>query len=312
MVHKRYVDIERMKEKYSDVFSVGENITVSVKIDGANASFSYDSENDKVVAFSRRNDLDENNTLRGFWNLTQQFPLDAVKSTTENGRYIIFGEWLISHTVKYPESMYNKFYMFDVYDTVNECYMPHDFTYKTYETLKALGCNIEFVPVLYFGKFDSWNNITKYVGVSHTGAAPVDEGVVIKSQDRLRDVENSRRPRYIKIVAEKFSEVHMSKPTVVDPEKMAKKEAELAAAQEIVTKRRIEKQLQKMIDNGELPENWDEKNMGFIAKNLCKLVYEDCVKEESDIVNSIENFGKSCSSLTMKFIREILSGKNKV
>lgn len=67
-----------------------------------------------------------------------------------------------------------------------------------------------------------------------------------------------------------------------------------------------------MIDNGELPENWDEKNMGFIAKNLCKLVYEDCVKEESDIVNSIENFGKSCSSLTMKFIKEILSAKNKV
>lgn len=304
---KKYADIERMKEKYSDAFSAEENITISVKIDGANASFSYDSENDKVAAFSRRGDLNENNTLRGFWDVAQQFPLDAVKLVTENGRYIIFGEWLVSHTVKYPESMYNKFYMFDIYDTINECYMPHDFTYDAYNTLKALGCNIEFVPVLYVGKFDSWSNITKYVGISHTGAAPVDEGVVIKSQDRLHDVKNSKRPCYLKIVAKEFSEVHMSKPTNVDPEKLAARQAAQEKAESIVTKRRVIKGLEKFVEDNILPSDWDEHDMPTIARNLPKAIYNDCVKEEPETVSQIENFGKICGTLTMKYVRDILN-----
>jgi len=54
MIQKKYVDIERLKLKYESAFKIGEEITISEKVDGSNAAFSYDVETDSVVAFSRR------------------------------------------------------------------------------------------------------------------------------------------------------------------------------------------------------------------------------------------------------------------
>jgi hypothetical protein len=47
-------------------------------------------------------------------------------------------------------------------------------------------------------------------------------------------------------------------------------------------------------------------NLGQIAKILPKACYEDCVKEEPEIVNSIENFGKLCANVSMKLAREMI------
>lgn len=51
------------------------------------------------------------------------------------------------------------------------------------------------------------------------------EGIVIKRQNKLWS-KSSRLPYYVKIVNEKFSEAHSSKPKTIDPEKMAAREAE--------------------------------------------------------------------------------------
>lgn len=42
MNQKKYVDIARLKASYSEAFEIGEEITLSEKVDGANASFSYE------------------------------------------------------------------------------------------------------------------------------------------------------------------------------------------------------------------------------------------------------------------------------
>ena len=41
---KKYRDIERLKEKYFDLFTSGERISITEKIDGANAAIRYDSD----------------------------------------------------------------------------------------------------------------------------------------------------------------------------------------------------------------------------------------------------------------------------
>lgn len=64
---KKYVDIERFKEKYDTVFSIGEQVTITEKVDDSNASFTYDPTTNTVLAFSRKNQLNEANTLNGFW-----------------------------------------------------------------------------------------------------------------------------------------------------------------------------------------------------------------------------------------------------
>ena len=307
---KKFMDIERIKEKYATAFSVGENIVCEEKIDGANASFTYDTETDSVASFSRNMVLKPSNTLQGFYNFVGLFDKEVIKSVTLNGRYIIFGEWLVKHTIKYPEDCYNNFYMFDVWDTVDECYLPFNLVKEMYDMLVALGINIRFVPVFYIGKFTSWEDIQKMVGRTEVGAEPCGEGVVVKTLDRLND-ETDRTPKYLKIVVERFSEVqsHKRQRKPVDPEVLKRKEEERQFVATIVTDRRIDKCLEKLVDEGILPVDWDEHNMKDIAKNLPSLVYADCKKEEPEDVAKVENFGKICGSLTMNRVKELLKSR---
>ena len=294
---KKYKDIERLKDKYAPAFKAGEHITITEKIDGANASIVVN-EDGTLTACSRRNELNQNNTLQGFYDFVQT--LDAsIVSAALTSRYILFGEWLVKHTIRYPEDKMKQFYVFDVYDTETEQYMPWDFTKQIAEFI-----GLKTVPLFYDGPFISWEHIYSFVGKTEMGGEPTGEGVIIKSQDRL-DNKFSGTPEYVKIVAKEFSEVHQSKPQKeIDPAKIAAKKADETLAATIVTARRITKGLEKLIEDGIIPEDWDEKSLGVIAKYLPRAIYNDCVKEEPETVAQIENFGKICGSLTMKLARE--------
>lgn len=312
---KKYVDIERLKVKYEDCFQIGEEITVSEKVDGSNASFTYDPETDTVLAFSRRNPLNETNTLNGFWEWTQRLNKQAVNIATQGGRFIIFGEWLTKHTIRYPDNRLKNFYMFDLWDTVNEQYMSFEDVNATFAGLsKAIEKDEEVIylaPIFYTGPFKGWDHLYGLMGQTQLDAEPCGEGIVIKTQDRLGD-KSTRIPKYIKLVSEKFSEVHKDHKKPIDPEELKKKEALRNYAATIVTKRRAEKILQKMIEDGIIPEDWDEHDMGTIAKNINKLMYEDCKKEEPETVMAIEGFGKICGGLTMGYVRDILKDNTEV
>lgn len=309
---KKYVDIERFKEKYDTVFSLGEQVTITEKVDGSNASFTYDPTTNTVLAFSRKNQLNEANTLNGFWNWAQQLNVAQIDMLTQHGRYVIFGEWLTKHTIKYPENRYKNFYMFDVWDTQVEEYLPHEDTYAIFKGLEnAVQLTqqvIYFVPIFYTGEFRGWDTVYQFVGQTMLGAEPCGEGVVIKSQDRL-DNKNSRTPSYLKIVAEKFSEVHQDHHKPVDLEELKKREAERQYVASVATARRTEKCLQKLVDEGQLRPDWDEHDMRAIAKVLPKMMYEDCRKEEPEVVAACENFGKICGSLTMTYVRDMLKSR---
>lgn len=295
---KKYVDIERLKEKFATAFTAGEHITITEKIDGANASIAV-GEDGKLIAFSRRNQLTPESTLQGFYEFVQTLD-PSIISCVLGTRYIFFGEWLVKHSIKYPENRMKQFYVFDVWDTEIEQYLPWEQTKQMAEF-----CGLNLVPLFYDGPFTTWDEVTKLVGKTKMGGEPTGEGIVIKSQDRL-DNKFSGTPAYVKIVAKEFAEVHQSKAHEVDPEKLAAREAAVAKAETIVTKRRVEKTIQKFIEDGIIPENWDEKSLGAIAKVLPKAVYEDCVKEEPETVLSIEGFGKICGSLSMKYARELV------
>ena len=294
---KRYTDIDRMKDKYALAFSKGEHITITEKCDGSNASIGF--EDGELSCFSRKQKLSPENTLRGFYTFVQT--LDAEKFREVLGdRYVVFGEWLVSHTIKYPATRLSKFYVFDVWDTEVEQYVPWSVT-KDF----AAKLGLTTVPLFYDGPFVSWEHVQSFVGKTEMDAEPCGEGAVIKSQDRL-DNKSSNTPPYVKIVAAKFSEVHQSKPHEVDPEKLAAKQAAEALAATIVTERRIQKLIEKAIDEGRLRADWDEKDLGTIAKFLCKDTYADCVKEEPETVAQIENFGKIAAGIAMKLARGLV------
>jgi hypothetical protein len=299
MLMKKYVDIERLKDKFAEAFKVGEHITITEKIDGANASIAV-GEDGKLIAFSRRNELTPESNLQGFYEYVQSLDPTMI-SCVLGTRYIFFGEWLVKHTIKYPQEKMKQFYVFDVWDTEIEQYIPWEQTKQMAEF-----CGLKMVPVFYDGPFISWEHVYSFVGKTEMGGEPTGEGVVIKSQDRL-DNKFSGTPAYVKIVAKEFSEVHQSKPQKdIDPAKIAARQAAEALAETIVTPRRVEKAIQKFVEDGIVPENWDEKDLGTIAKNLPRAIYNDCVKEEPETVAQIENFGKICGSLSMKLARGLI------
>jgi hypothetical protein len=306
---KKYLDIERCKQKYAETFNVGEDIVIQEKIDGSNASIRYDEESGTLKAFSRRLELSADNTLNGFWDYVQTLNLDTFKEIL-GSRYIVFGEWMgAKHAIKYPENVYGKFWMFDVWDTQTEQYLPYEETRSFYDKLIARGNEenkFNFVPVFYIGKFESWEKTLELVGKTEVGAEPTGEGIVIKRQNCL-DSKSSRLPFYVKIVSEQFSEVHKSKKQkAIDPEAIAKKEANLALAATIVTPQRIQKMLYKFIEDGLLPQDWDEHNLKDISKILPNAIYKDCVKEENETVQQVEDFGKVAAKLSMSIVRDLI------
>ena len=300
---KKYVDIERLKDKFAEAFKVGEHITITEKIDGANASIAV-GEDGKLIAFSRRNELTPESNLQGFYEYVQSLDPTMI-SCVLGTRYIFFGEWLVKHTIKYPQEKMKQFYVFDVWDTEIEQYIPWEQTKQMAEF-----CGLKMVPVFYDGPFISWEDVYSYVGKTEMGGEPTGEGVVIKSQDRL-DNKFSGTPAYVKIVAKEFSEVHQSKPQKdIDPAKIAARQAAEALAETIVTQRRITKGLEKFIEDAIIPTDWDEHDMPTIARNLPKAIYNDCLKEESETASQIENFGKICGALTMRHVRNILNERS--
>lgn len=300
---KKYVDIERLKDKFAEAFKVGEHITITEKIDGANASIAV-GEDGKLIAFSRRNELTPESNLQGFYEYVQSLDPTMI-SCVLGSRYIFFGEWLVKHTIKYPQEKMKQFYVFDVWDTEIEQYIPWQQTKQMAEF-----CGLKMVPVFYDGPFTSWEHVYSFVGKTEMGGEPTGEGVVIKSQDRL-DNKFSGTPAYVKIVAKEFSEVHQSKPQKdIDPAKIAARQAAEALAETIVTERRITKGLEKFIEDAIIPTDWDEHDMPTIARNLPRAIYNDCLKEEPEVVSQIENFGKICGTLTMKHVRNILNERS--
>lgn len=306
---KKYLDIERCKQKYAETFNVGEDIVIQEKIDGSNASIRYDEESGTLRAFSRRLELNADNTLNGFWDYVQTLNLDTFKEIL-GSRYIVFGEWMgAKHAIKYPENVYGKFWMFDVWDTQTEQYLPYEETRSFYDKLIACGNEdnkFNFVPVFYIGKFESWEKTSELVGRTEVGAEPTGEGIVIKRQNCL-DSKSSRLPFYVKIVSEQFSEVHKSKKQkAIDPEAITKKEANLALAATIVTPQRVQKMIYKFIEDGLLPQDWDEHNLKDISKILPNAIYKDCVKEENETVQQVEDFGKIAAKLSMSIVRDLI------
>ena len=303
MEQKKYIDIERCKQRYAETFKVGEQIVVQVKIDGSNASIAYDENINSLVAFSRRQELSEKNNLNGFWNFVQTLDVSIFKEILGN-RYIIFGEWLTPHAVKYPQQMYNKFYMFDVWDKVAEEYLPQEKSFSIFEKLQPY--ITEYVNTLYKGDFISWDALLNLLKENTYGESPCMEGIVIKRQNYL-DSKSSRLPFYVKIVSEQFSEVHKSKKQkAIDPETIAKKEANLALAATIVTPQRVQKMIYKFIEDGLLPQDWDEHNLKDISKILPNAIYKDCVKEENETVQQVEDFGKVAAKLSMSIVRDLI------
>lgn len=302
MERKSFMDIQRLKEGFADDFRPGDEIVIQEKFDGSNASFRYDVETGKLVAFSRRQTLNPlDNTLSGFYNYIQSLNADEFKDYPD---YVVFGEWSGARNaiIYYPECT-KKWYVFDIYDVNEQVYLQQSEVKKFAEEH-----GLDYINTYYVGPFISWDHVMSFMGTSAYG--DIQEVIIVKNQTKLND-PNTRLPFVVKIVGEKFHEIkktnHAKK--VVDPKKLQERAAAQELTESIVTRRRVEKELYKMRDDGIIPADWCEKDMKTVARELPSRIYQDCIKEEPETVTEIgQFFGKFCSSTAMKYARNIILG----
>ena len=281
-------------------FEVGDIIQITEKWDGSNASIRYDIETGKLVAFSRRLELSFNNTLNGFWNYVQNLDAEDYKDTPN---YVIFGEWGVKNAIKYNPEFYKNWYVYDIYDVEKEEYLPQTEVKKFVEEH-----GLTYIHVLYEGEFISWEHCQTFCNSNAYGDK--HEGIVIKNQTKLNN-SYSRTPFVLKIVNECFSEIKKDnrRQKIEDPQKIKEREHAQGIVDMVVTKRRVEKELYKMRDEGIVPEKITPEDMRIVAQNLPKRIYTDCLKEERELVESAgEYFGKMCGSKSMFFAKELILG----
>lgn len=320
-VQKKFIDIDYIREedlvigkkedgtnairpKNTGAFELGDIIQITTKIDGANASIAWDETTGKLEVFSRTNLLDQPGALRGFYDYVKT-EVEPKTDWSQLFDLVFFGEWCVKHSVTYNSEWYNKWRVYDIWDKRLGSYLLQS---SVKNICKQLG--LEYIEELYYGPFISWDHCRSFLNKS-TAYGPEQEGIVIKNQSKLNN-ENNKAPAYLKIVNERFKESQHSKKEKkpLDPEAEAAKAEAAKLAASIVTEARVRKLILKLVDEGLVPVELQPKDMGAVMKQLPKRCFDDCLKEESEVVKQLGEFaGKFIATETAKQARKIVIGE---
>lgn len=270
MEQKKYQSIVRLGHRTTvGVLNEGDFIVVQEKLDGANASFRKDG--DVIRVYSRNLELNEENNLGGFYQWVQE-SID-INTLVDTGVY--FGEWMNPHKIKYPNYQ-EQFFLYDVYDTETERYIEFNLV-----RAQAKKLNVNLIPVFYMGEYKSFEHLESFVGKTLVGGQFKDremgEGIVVKNVDYI---DRYGRQVFVKLVSDEFREVQKQKPPK-DPSKVSEEQIFVNTT---VTEARVDKFLHKFVDEGILDENWGIEDMGTILRNLGGAIFDDIIKEESDML----------------------------
>ena len=279
---KKYGSIPRYgKQGTRDI--LGTEVVVMEKLDGANASFGIiDGE---LKMFSRNQELNEHNTLRGFYDWVRQ----NVNPNLLFPNKIYFGEWLVPHTVQYSKQYHQKFFLFDIYDAHSNSYHQFDEVENHAAVLK-----IHTPQVFFQGVLKDMVDLEQYVGRSELTEIPnTGEGIVVK------DYEGQQ---FVKIVSDKFKETKYTKQPSLDRTDIG------ALIDSVLTPQRVEKLIHKKIDLGLLPTELDITDTGNVLKALSSDVVNDIFEEEMHIF--LDMLRKKISKKTPIVVRELLEHWN--
>lgn len=295
---KKYMDIVRYgKSNTKDVLNKGDYISITEKIDGANASFTLDEENPlQVSCYSRNKALNKGNTLQGFYGWINENIVPIKDKLNPNYRYI--GEWLVKHKVAYKDEYYKQFYLFSIWDDKTEEYLSDNIVLE-----EAHRLDLNTVPYFYMGEFESYEQLTEYIGKSNMTLRPNEgEGIVVKNANYK---DKYSKQCFVKLVSEKFAEVQKQKL----PKNPNVNSKEIELIKTVLTKPRVEKLMYKLVDENLITkEDFAIESMGKLLKLLGDRIIEDMIKEEQDILGNIEDkkLKKNVGKILPSIIKEIL------
>lgn len=288
----RFYHIPYLKDKLLDAFSPDVEVWIEEKIDGTNISCEIDDDS-AFRCYGKNYELGDWYTNRGAYQKLLEIEPNIRKNLPRT--YILYFEYLTLHHVRYSADKENGIYLIGVKDKITEKYLLPN---EVYDIADKIG--VETPACLYHGAFINWSVAEKLVGTSKFGAEQ-GEGVIVKSFDKRNGI------KMVKIVASDFREIMKYDPARVQAKLDAERsKRELAAT--IVTPARIRKQLYTLVDEGIIPcvDGMSHDDKVIAIKNIGKLIYYDCIKEEPEfVVNFGNDFGRYSFMLSKAFIEQL-------
>lgn len=263
--YKTYHKIHRLGKEETDGILNGE-IIVQEKVDGANISIFY--HEGKVRCGTRTRMLPEDESFNGFQEAVNSNKAIA-EFLKEEPELILYGEWLVKHTITYNEEAYQKIYLFDVYDKVTNGWANQD---TVRNIARIIG--VEYPHIFAKGKLTE-EQIKEFVGKSMI--APAGEGVVIKAEGFTNKFGDTV---YAKVVHQKFKESNAI--VFGGNNKFSETYWEMYVVNKYCTTARVRKIMQKL--QAETERRLDMEHTSKVA-GTC---YHDMITEEAwEIVKKV-------------------------
>lgn len=229
-------------------------LVIQEKLDGANAGIELAPDGDSLIVHSRTRALarltedkvtilvDDLGSFGDFVKYVHvRFP-DVHGLMVVSGLSHLYGEWLIKHTLSYPEDMWRKFYVFDVQDRHNGRYYDPN---ESPEGIWAAG--LEIVRAQGITAPDAATAMQMIeVQAAEWGRERRIEGAVVKSYDldKRGELDNWGQRYCYKYVLPEFKEDHRKNPMFPDAPEPLTVEQRLAS---FMPERSIEKVYQKVV-----------------------------------------------------------------
>jgi len=292
MNFRKYMHVERLNTTAVNGINDG-MCYIFPKIDGTNSSVWV--ENGVIKAGSRNRELSLENDNAGFyaWVLNQK---GFVNFFNEFPYIILYGEWLVPHTLKtYNEGAWKNFYCFDVYFSGCEKYL----MYETYTEMLEKH-TIEYIPAICKIKNPSdeklYELLEKNTFLIKDGSG-TGEGIVIKNYNFRNRFGNTV---WAKIVKNEFKSHHSK--TMGIPEIKESQNIEQKIINKFLTENLIRKEFEKIALNG-----FESKNIPEVL-NRCYyvLLTEEIYEITKYFKNPVIDF-KLLMKLSINKCKEVLN-----
>lgn len=296
---RKYMHIERFGTAEVDGIEIGE-CYIFPKLDGTNGVVWDNSDDDidpdwALYCASRKRVLSSDKDNAGFYEYLHEKNCENRFRVLFRAYpyWVLYGEWLVPHSLKtYRDDAWEKFYIFDVYDTDDGKYLP----YGQYKTILE-GHGLEYVPPLCTMKNATYEALVKELGNNGyliRDGEGVGEGIVIKNYNF---VNKYGRTVWAKLVTNEFKEKH-SKSQVTD--KLMKKIVEEEIINQYITKHLVDKVVDKIVV---VEDGWKSE---FIPR-LLSTVFYDLIREEMwDILKKFKS-----PKIDFKTLRHLVVNKVK-
>lgn len=265
----KYMKIRPVYSKETQgIFEAGE-LYIFEKLDGCNVQVGC--EEGKLLLGSRNKYLtEEDKQFSIFWDWAHSYQ-PFLDYNFKGEDYILYGEWLVKHTVSYKEDSYRKFYLFDVFNWRTR-------EYEDFDEVAFIGekLGLETIPPFYVGDYPGQAVLDKLTGKTNH-ALGKGEGIVIKNYGFRNKYD---RQCYAKIVCDDFKEEFAGK---IKQEKSAKEDERSLSRlfERFVTKARVEKLHLRYLNTvekvGDIDITSDMRDMRWLPQEI----YNDLVEEAS-------------------------------